>query len=133
MTESYVDVPGLVLTEPEPGIFELLIDRAERRNALTEEMMRGLPTVVEAVNSRPDAAALVVRGAGGAFCAGADLGVVNERRRTDSRWRWPELMGREAELLDSCEIATIAGPASSIRCGVPATTCASSTRATAMP
>ncbi|GAA1875015.1 enoyl-CoA hydratase/isomerase family protein [Asanoa iriomotensis] len=114
-------VPGLVLTEPEPGIFDLLIDRAERRNALTEEMMRGLATVVETVNARPDAAALIVRGAGGAFCAGADISVVEARRSTDARWRWPEVMGREAELLDACEIATVAvvdGPAVGLGMGL---------------
>jgi len=116
-----VDTPGLVLTEVEPGVFELLIDRPERRNALTEPMMRALADITEMVNGRSDAAALVVRGAGGAFCAGADLGVVDERRRTDTPWRWPQLMGREAELLDACEVATIAvvdGPAVGLGMGL---------------
>jgi 2-(1,2-epoxy-1,2-dihydrophenyl)acetyl-CoA isomerase len=114
-------VPGLALTEPAPGIFELLIDRPERRNALTEEMMTALADVVRTVNTREDAAALIVRGNGGAFCAGADLGVVNQRRRADSAWRWPELMGREAELLDACEVTTISvvdGPAVGLGMGL---------------
>ena len=103
-----VDVPGLRLSEPEPGIVELLIDRPERRNALTEEMMVALATVVEQVNAREDIGVLLLRGSGGAFCAGADLGVVSQRRRMDVPWRWPALMGREAELLEGCEVATIA-------------------------
>jgi enoyl-CoA hydratase/carnithine racemase len=116
-----IGVTGLRLTELEAGIFELLIDRPEKRNALTEEMMVGLGAVVELVNARPDAAALIIRGAGGAFCAGADRALVNERRRGDAPWRWPEIMGREAELLDACEVVTIAvvtGPAVGLGMGL---------------
>jgi enoyl-CoA hydratase/carnithine racemase len=101
-------VPELVLTEPEPGIYELVFDRPRHRNALTEEMMRALGTVAEQVNLDRRASALIVRGAGGSFCAGADLSVVDERRRADEPWRWPPLMGREADLLADCEVATIA-------------------------
>lgn len=121
MNVSDFHVPGLVLTEPVPGVFDLLIDRPERRNALTEDMMLAFVAVVELVNARENAAALIVRGAGGAFCAGADRAVVNERRRKDAPWRWPELMGREAELLDRCEVATIAivdGPAVGLGMGL---------------
>ncbi|WP_157756818.1 enoyl-CoA hydratase/isomerase family protein [Plantactinospora sp. KBS50] len=121
MNEMFDQVPGLVVGEPEPGVFELLIDRPHRRNAVTEEMMRALPDIVERINNRPDAAVLIVRGSGRAFCAGADLGVVNQRRRTDPPWRWPQLMGREAELLDGCEVTTIAvvdGPAVGLGMGL---------------
>jgi len=121
MTKSLVDIPGFVLEEVESGVYELVIDRPERRNALTEQMMVGLADVVELVNAAPDAAALIVRGTGGAFCAGADLGVVEQRRRADSPWRWPNLMGREAELLDACEVTTIAvvdGPAVGLGMGL---------------
>jgi enoyl-CoA hydratase/carnithine racemase len=114
-------VAGLQLTEFGLGIFELLIDRPARRNALTEEMMLALGTVVDVVNARPDAAALIVRGAGGAFCAGADRALVDERRRGDAPWRWPEVMGREAKLLEACEVVTIAvvtGPAVGLGMGL---------------
>lgn len=113
--------PGLDLEEPEPGIFELVIDRPERRNALTEEMMRSFDLVVDQVNARQDAAALIIRGSGGAFCAGADVSVVEERRQQDAPWRWPPLMGREADLLANCEITTIAvvdGPAIGLGMGL---------------
>jgi enoyl-CoA hydratase/carnithine racemase len=121
MVDSALAVPGLVLSEPEPGIYELLIDRAERKNALTDEMMLGLSAVVDEVNGDENAAALIIRGAGGSFCAGADLSVVQARKGQDQPWRWPELMGREAELLDGCEIATISvvnGPAVGLGMGL---------------
>jgi 2-(1,2-epoxy-1,2-dihydrophenyl)acetyl-CoA isomerase len=109
------------LERPEPGIFELVFDRPERRNALTEEMMRALDGVVAQVNGDPAAAALLVRGEGGAFCAGADRSVVERRRAADEPWRWPPLMGREADLLAGCEVATVAvvdGPAVGLGMGL---------------
>jgi len=51
----------------------LTIDRPERRNALDLQTVRDL---TEAVASNHDARVLVLTGAGGHFCAGADLGGV---------------------------------------------------------
>jgi 2-(1,2-epoxy-1,2-dihydrophenyl)acetyl-CoA isomerase len=119
MTESICE--GLLLRELDPGVSELTINRPERRNALTEEMMQGLGVAVDKVNQSPDAAALIVRGVGGAFCAGADMAVVNDRRRQDPPWRWPAPVGREADLLAGCEITTIGlvdGPAVGLGMGL---------------
>jgi enoyl-CoA hydratase len=46
------------------------IDRQERRNAVDHEALAGL---VDAIDGAADARVLVLRGAGGHFCAGADL------------------------------------------------------------
>jgi 2-(1,2-epoxy-1,2-dihydrophenyl)acetyl-CoA isomerase len=119
MTESIC--PGLLLDEEQAGVFELTFDRPERRNALTEEMMQALGRVVDRVNERADAVALIVRGNGGSFCAGADMGVVAARSKGDSLHRWPELMGREADLLAACEVPTISvvtGPAVGLGMGL---------------
>lgn len=51
----------------------LTIDRTERRNALDIDAVRRL---TEAVHEASDARVLVLTGAGGHFCAGADLGGV---------------------------------------------------------
>jgi enoyl-CoA hydratase len=51
----------------------LTIDRTERRNALDIDTVRHL---TDAVHEAADARALVLTGAGGHFCAGADLGGV---------------------------------------------------------
>jgi enoyl-CoA hydratase/carnithine racemase len=114
-------VPGLALDQPVTGVYELVIDRPQRRNALTEQMMRAFDEVVSQVNEARDAAALLIRGAGGAFCAGADRSVVAQRSAADRPWRWPPLMGREAELLAGCEVATVAvvdGPAVGLGMGL---------------
>jgi enoyl-CoA hydratase/carnithine racemase len=112
---------GLLLSEESAGVFHLVLDRPRQRNALTEAMMRAIGDVVATVNAAPHAAALVISGNGGAFCAGADRAVVRNRSSGDATWRWPELMGREAELLADCEVTTVAaitGPAVGLGMGL---------------
>jgi len=53
----------------------LTLDREERRNALSWELVRELRAAVAACKADPDVRVVVVTGAGDkAFCAGADLG-----------------------------------------------------------
>jgi enoyl-CoA hydratase/carnithine racemase len=50
------------------------LNNESRRNALSRSVVDALATEIDAVNLRPDARVIVVRGAGDkAFCAGADL------------------------------------------------------------
>ena len=51
----------------------ITLDDAERRNALSWPLLDELKTAVETVAADAEARALVVTGAGKAFCAGADL------------------------------------------------------------
>ena len=51
----------------------LLLNRPERRNALTHDMMLELEDAFGRVRDDPDCRVLVLRGAGGHFCAGGDL------------------------------------------------------------
>jgi isohexenylglutaconyl-CoA hydratase len=55
-------------------VAHLTLQRPERRNALNHDMMREIGHAVERVGADRAARALVLRGAGGAFCAGGDLG-----------------------------------------------------------
>ena len=56
--------------EPRGFVGLVTIDRQERRNALNSEICNELKVQVEA---HPDLRAIVITGAGSAFCAGADL------------------------------------------------------------
>jgi isohexenylglutaconyl-CoA hydratase len=49
------------------------LDRPQARNALDDAMLHGLAEACAAVAANPEARALVVRGAGGHFCAGGDF------------------------------------------------------------
>jgi enoyl-CoA hydratase len=59
----------------------LTIDRIERRNALDLDTVR---TLTDAVYDAHDARVLVLTGAGGHFCAGADLGGVEGEHFVDA-------------------------------------------------
>lgn len=51
----------------------LAFNRPERRNALNEELLDGLPAALDAAAGDDSVRAVVLTGRGGAFCAGGDL------------------------------------------------------------
>lgn len=59
---------------PVAGVARITLNRPERRNALTPEMRERLSAVVVDAMSDPATKALLLTGAGGAFCAGGDVG-----------------------------------------------------------
>ena len=67
-------VGDVVLVEDGP-VLRATIDRPEARNAISPSVMEGLEAAVRRARE-VDARVLVVRGAGGTFCAGADLAFV---------------------------------------------------------
>jgi enoyl-CoA hydratase/carnithine racemase len=80
----------LSVTDAE-GVARVTLDRPEKRNALSLELMDELTGVLQRLGARPDARAIVVEGAGVAFSAGHDLS---------------EMVGRDLSfyqrLFDSC-------------------------------
>jgi enoyl-CoA hydratase len=62
-----------LLTERDGQVLVVTMNRPERRNALSLEMMDGMAAAWDEANADPDIRAVVLTGAGGAFCAGADL------------------------------------------------------------
>jgi len=57
----------------------LTMSRPERRNALSPAMLQALATTLEACEVDPEVGAVVLTGAGGAFCAGGDVKGMAER------------------------------------------------------
>jgi enoyl-CoA hydratase/carnithine racemase len=80
----------LSVTDAE-GVARVTLDRPEKRNALSLDLMDELTGVLRRLGARPDARAIVVEGAGVAFSAGHDLS---------------EMVGRDLpfyqRLFDSC-------------------------------
>ncbi|MFZ4603701.1 MAG: enoyl-CoA hydratase-related protein [Caulobacterales bacterium] len=66
-------------TDPEifahrDGAFaHLVLNRPAKRNALTMAMWRAIPAILADLTDQPGVRVLIVRGAGGAFAAGADI------------------------------------------------------------
>src|SRR5262249_27227750 len=59
--------------EREGAVVTVIIDRTERRNAVDAQTARELADAFRAVEADPAIRAAVLWGAGGTFCAGADL------------------------------------------------------------
>jgi enoyl-CoA hydratase len=64
----------LVLYELEAGVATVTLNDPEKRNRLSGKMLAELVDAVTRVRDDDDARAMVLTGAGKAFCAGADLG-----------------------------------------------------------
>jgi enoyl-CoA hydratase len=62
-----------VLLEVDAGVAVVTLNAPERRNALTPAMATELIAAFDEVDGREDVGALVVRGVGKSFCAGADV------------------------------------------------------------
>jgi enoyl-CoA hydratase len=72
---------GSIRIEREGPIGWLVVDHAERRNALNAEMWRQIPALAEALNADSNVRVIVLRGQGDqAFVSGADISEFSELR-----------------------------------------------------
>lgn len=78
----------LIFTEHRGPLFEIVLDRAEKRNALNWEMLKRLPDAVAQARRAAGVRAIVVRGAGKGFSAGIDLNAFFELQALyGAHWR----------------------------------------------
>ena len=63
----------ILLSEERAGVLWLTMNRPERRNALSTELVRALVAAFEGVSASTTVGAVVLTGAGDFFCSGADL------------------------------------------------------------
>ena len=71
---------SLVGTEDRGGVRHLVLQRAEKRNAMNAELILDLARAIERAAADPDVRVVVVRGDGAMFSSGMDL---NDLRSTD--------------------------------------------------
>ena len=72
------------LVEQEGHTLVVTMNRPEAKNALSGPMMEVMTEAWERVNSDPDIRVAILTGAGGAFCAGADLKAMGSSHPGDS-------------------------------------------------
>jgi enoyl-CoA hydratase/carnithine racemase len=98
------------------GVATLLLNRPERRNAFTPTMLDQWYEALLDADASPEVRAVVVRGAGGAFCAGVDFdelervgaeALAMKRFISERVQRIPRLISR----MDKPVIACVNGPA----------------------
>lgn len=74
--------PATLLLRHEGGVLHVTLHRPEVRNAMSLQMVSELEAVLDAVRDRRDVRVIVVRGAGGHFCAGGDIKDMAKARMT---------------------------------------------------
>jgi enoyl-CoA hydratase/carnithine racemase len=79
--DATADAPALVLSRLESGVLHLTLNRPAQLNALSEEMLAALARALDAADADERVRAIVLGGAGKAFCAGHDLRQMMERER----------------------------------------------------
>lgn len=70
----------IMLSRSANGIATVLMNRPEKRNAFTMEMYREFGAIFAELDADDAVRCIVLRGAGGAFCAGSDIGGFSEDR-----------------------------------------------------
>ena len=73
----------VLLAHRESGVLTLTLNRPERRNAIDGPTWEALRAGFERARDDPETRVVVITGAGGAFCAGADLSVKREGHPLD--------------------------------------------------
>src|SRR5256714_1587123 len=66
-------MPVVLIDKTSPQTTVVTLNRPERRNALTLELMTELCSAVNVASEQPQQRVLILRGAGAAFCTGLDL------------------------------------------------------------
>ncbi len=97
---------SVVLIEKQtPRVTILTLNRPERRNALTIELMTELIDAVEAASADDQQRILILKGAGKAFCTGMDLNEVAEPAKAHAS---AELVAKTLITLSETRLITIA-------------------------
>ena len=93
-----------------PDIQVLVLDRPRARNALDGPLVRRLHEALLAAARVPTLRAVVLRGAEGVFCAGADLGWMRRMAESDqeTNQKDAEELAALLETLASCPVPTVA-------------------------
>lgn len=79
MGPSMVGVMDEVQVDQAGGVVTVTLNRPEVKNAVTPEMWSELRTTFRDLGYRDDVRCVVVTGAGGDFCSGADVGGMSDR------------------------------------------------------
>jgi enoyl-CoA hydratase/carnithine racemase len=110
-----VEDPGGSGVSPERGVvLRATIDRPEARNAISPTVVEGLEAAVRRATA-VEARVLVIRGAGGTFCAGADLAwvlpTIDQPGAMSEGGAFTSVIRRLADVLDEMEAARFASVA----------------------
>ncbi len=114
-------MPDLI-EEVEGGVATLTLNRPDRLNALSEEMVQALCDALPRLGADPAVGAIILTGAGRGFCAGGDVKRMTtaeqtlEQRHDGLRWRHESV--RLLRTIGKVVIAAVNGPAAGAGLGL---------------
>ena len=76
-----------LLTEVKDRVLYLTLNRPDKLNAMSAEMMGALVDNLSRAATNPEIGAVVLTGAGRGFCSGGDIGGMRERNESAAQWR----------------------------------------------
>ena len=94
-----------VLVEQKNRTTTVTLNRPERRNALTIELMTELSAALDAASADPQMRVLILRGAGKVFCAGLDL---QETTEMEKAHRSAEMVAKTLLAISQTRLITVA-------------------------
>lgn len=70
---TFIPPTELLIEHPQPGVTVLRLNRPQKLNAMTTELVQGLHQALDHVAVDPECRVVILTGSGRGFCAGLDL------------------------------------------------------------
>jgi 2-(1,2-epoxy-1,2-dihydrophenyl)acetyl-CoA isomerase len=117
--ERFPSSEGLMVTMSDDGVLRLVIDRPDKRNSLTDDIVAAMTECVSTAGRDESVRAILLSGAGDHFCSGFDIVARNQGGGADGKQdrrprvgsiqrRVPELAHRLIPLLASVQVPVVA-------------------------
>jgi methylglutaconyl-CoA hydratase len=98
-------MPVVLIEKQSPHITVVTLNRSERRNSLTIELLNELIAAIRVASDEPRGRVLILRGAGAAFCTGLDLKEAADLKKAQMT---AELVAKTLITLAESRLVTIA-------------------------
>src|ERR1700720_239118 len=98
-------MPVVLIEKQTPQITVVTLNRPERRNALTIELLNKLTAAIKVASDQPQERILILRGAGKAFCTGLDLKEAADDKKAHAT---AEMVAKTLTALSQTRLVTIA-------------------------
>lgn len=98
-------MPVVLIEKQTPQITVVTLNRPERRNALTIELLNELIATIKVASDQPQERILILRGAGKAFCTGLDLKAAADNTKSHAT---AEMVAKALTALSQTRLITIA-------------------------
>lgn len=98
-------MPVILVEKITPQITVITLNRPERRNSLTIELLNDLISAVKTASDQPNERVIILRGSGAAFCTGLDLKEAADQRKAHAT---AEMVAKTLITLAGAKVVTIA-------------------------